>query len=102
MAFGDVEHLRRPTEPAADSIAGPGPRATVPAMPFPRRLLIEGEELRLDLRPHPVALFMPALYTIVVTVAVGFLASSARWSVVALARDLDRPSSWSTPSGGSS
>ncbi len=44
-------------------------------MPFPRRLLIEGEDLVLDLRPHPVALLMPALYTIVVTVAVGFLAN---------------------------
>ena len=44
-------------------------------MPFPRRLLIEGEDLVLDLRPHPIALALPALYTIVVTVAAGFLAS---------------------------
>jgi membrane protein YdbS with pleckstrin-like domain len=44
-------------------------------MPFPRRLLIEGEDLVLDLRPHPVALLVPALYTIVLTVAVGWLAS---------------------------
>jgi uncharacterized membrane protein YdbT with pleckstrin-like domain len=44
-------------------------------MPFPRRLLIEGENLVLDLRPHPVALALPALYTIVLTIAAGFLAS---------------------------
>jgi uncharacterized membrane protein YdbT with pleckstrin-like domain len=44
-------------------------------MPFPRRLLIEGEDLILDLRPHPVALAMPALYAIVITVAAGFLAN---------------------------
>jgi uncharacterized membrane protein YdbT with pleckstrin-like domain len=44
-------------------------------MPFPRRLLIEGENLVLDLRPHPIALALPALYAIVVTVAAGFLAS---------------------------
>jgi len=43
-------------------------------MPFPRRLLIEGEDLVLDLRPHPIALALPALYTIVLTVAAGFLA----------------------------
>jgi uncharacterized membrane protein YdbT with pleckstrin-like domain len=34
-------------------------------MPFPRRLLIPGEQLVLDLRPHPIALFMPALATLV-------------------------------------
>ena len=33
-------------------------------MPFPRRLLIEGEELVLDLRPHWVALLGPALVAI--------------------------------------
>jgi membrane protein YdbS with pleckstrin-like domain len=38
-------------------------------MPFPRRLLIEGEELVLDLRPHWIALVMPALAT-VATIAV--------------------------------
>jgi membrane protein YdbS with pleckstrin-like domain len=42
-------------------------------MPFPRNLLIEGEDLVLDLRPHPIALALPALYTIVLTVVVGFL-----------------------------
>jgi membrane protein YdbS with pleckstrin-like domain len=44
-------------------------------MPFPRRLLIEGEDLVLDLRPHPIALALPLLYAIVATVAAGFLAS---------------------------
>jgi uncharacterized membrane protein YdbT with pleckstrin-like domain len=38
-------------------------------MAFPRRLLIEGEELVLDLRPHWIALVMPALAT-VLTLAV--------------------------------
>ena len=33
-------------------------------MPFPRRLLIEGEELVLDLRPHWIALVGPAIATI--------------------------------------
>ncbi|MEO8292458.1 MAG: PH domain-containing protein [Actinomycetota bacterium] len=35
-------------------------------MAFPRRLLVEGEELVLDLRPHPVALLLPAIATIVI------------------------------------
>jgi uncharacterized membrane protein YdbT with pleckstrin-like domain len=35
-------------------------------MPFPRRLLIEGEELVLDLRPHWIALVMPTLVTVLV------------------------------------
>jgi membrane protein YdbS with pleckstrin-like domain len=34
-------------------------------MPFPRRLLIEGEDLVLDLRPHPIALALPALASLV-------------------------------------
>ena len=33
-------------------------------MAFPRRLLVEGEELVLDLRPHWIALVMPAIATI--------------------------------------
>lgn len=45
-------------------------------MPFPRNLLIEGEDLVLDPRPHPIQLALPTLYTIVVTIAAGFL---ARW-----------------------
>jgi uncharacterized membrane protein YdbT with pleckstrin-like domain len=44
-------------------------------MPFPKNLLIEGETLVLDLRPHPIQLALPTLYAIVVTVAAGFLAS---------------------------
>jgi uncharacterized membrane protein YdbT with pleckstrin-like domain len=35
-------------------------------MPFPRRLLIEGEELVLDLRPHWIALVGPSLVTALV------------------------------------
>ena len=37
-------------------------------MPFPRRLLIDGEELVLDLRPHWVALVGPIAVTILVIV----------------------------------
>jgi uncharacterized membrane protein YdbT with pleckstrin-like domain len=37
-------------------------------MPFPRRLLIEGEELVLDLRPHWIALVMPGLVTALVVI----------------------------------
>jgi uncharacterized membrane protein YdbT with pleckstrin-like domain len=44
-------------------------------MPFPRRLLIPGEQLVLDLRPHPIALFMPALATLVGLVAASWLAT---------------------------
>ena len=45
-------------------------------MPFPRRLLIPGEELVLDLRPHPIALVMPILATGVGFVAATWLAAS--------------------------
>jgi uncharacterized membrane protein YdbT with pleckstrin-like domain len=38
-------------------------------MTFPRRLLIEGEELVLDLRPHPIALLRAVLVTLLVVVA---------------------------------
>ena len=52
-------------------------------MAFPRRLLIDGESLVLDLRPHPIALALPVLSTIVLTVAVGLLAGffDAPWWV---------------------
>lgn len=43
-----------------------------PAMPFPKRLLVPGEELVLDLRPHWIALFLPALATIAIVLG-GFL-----------------------------
>jgi len=42
-------------------------------MPFPKRLLIEGEELVLDLRPHPIALLMPALVLLVGLIAASWL-----------------------------
>jgi membrane protein YdbS with pleckstrin-like domain len=42
-------------------------------MPFPRRLLIPDEQLVLDLRPHPIALVMPTLVTIVAFVAASWL-----------------------------
>ena len=44
-------------------------------MPFPRKLLIESEQLVLELRPHWIALVMPAIVTILVIVA-WFLAVS--------------------------
>jgi uncharacterized membrane protein YdbT with pleckstrin-like domain len=47
-------------------------------MPFPRRLLIPGEELVLDLRPHPIAIVMPILATVVGFVAATWLAATTR------------------------
>ncbi|MDP9299832.1 MAG: PH domain-containing protein [Actinomycetota bacterium] len=44
-------------------------------MPFPRRLLIPDEQLVLDLRPHPIALVMPAVVTIVAFVAATWLSA---------------------------
>jgi uncharacterized membrane protein YdbT with pleckstrin-like domain len=49
-------------------------------MPFPRRLLIPGERLVLDLRPHPIALFMPALATVVGLVAATWLATKTSFA----------------------
>ena len=45
-------------------------------MPFPRRLLIPDEQLVLDLRPHPIALVMPAVLTIVAFVAAAWLSAN--------------------------
>ncbi len=56
-------------------------------MAFPRRLLVEGEELVLDLRPHPVALVLPVIAT-VVTVGVGIWLMTlvdGTWTWIALA-----------------
>ena len=47
-------------------------------MAFPKRLLIPGEELVLDLRPHWVALFLAALMTAGVVI-VGFWIISKHW-----------------------
>lgn len=51
-------------------------------MPYPRKNLIPGEELVLDLRPHPVALALPTLATALV-VALGI------WLIVVLHGVLD-------------
>src|SRR5947199_8655672 len=49
-------------------------------MPFPKRLLIEGEELVLDLRPHPIALAGPILGTVVaLAVAIWLWTTSLAW-----------------------
>lgn len=45
-------------------------------MPFPRRLLIEGEELVLDLRPHWIALVAPVAVAIVGLVAAAWASST--------------------------
>jgi uncharacterized membrane protein YdbT with pleckstrin-like domain len=49
-------------------------------MPFPRRLLIPGEQLVLDLRPHPIALAMPILATVVGFVAATWLAAETNFA----------------------
>jgi uncharacterized membrane protein YdbT with pleckstrin-like domain len=49
-------------------------------MPFPRRLLIPGEQLVLDLRPHPIALFMPALAALVGFVAATWLSAKTNFA----------------------
>ena len=42
-------------------------------MAFPTRLLTEGEEIILDLRPHWIALFVPFLWTLLAGAALGFI-----------------------------
>jgi uncharacterized membrane protein YdbT with pleckstrin-like domain len=59
-------------------LPGPPPRDTVRDMAFPRRLLVEGEELVLDLRPHWIALVGP--------IGVAVLALAA-WAIVAAKYD---------------
>jgi uncharacterized membrane protein YdbT with pleckstrin-like domain len=41
-------------------------------MPFPRRLLVPNEELVLEIRPHWIALVMPAIVTILIVVGYAF------------------------------
>jgi membrane protein YdbS with pleckstrin-like domain len=50
-------------------------------MPFPKRLLVPGEELVLDLRPHWIALFLPTLATIGVVILGFWLISQFDGSV---------------------
>ena len=47
-------------------------------MVFPRRLLVEGEELVLDLRPHWIALVRAAVVAVLVLGAWGYLLSGSR------------------------
>ena len=42
-------------------------------MPFPTRLLTEGEDVILDLRPHWIALFKPLLWTVVIGSVTGLV-----------------------------
>jgi uncharacterized membrane protein YdbT with pleckstrin-like domain len=69
-----------------------GPAGYRRAVAFPRRLLSEGEELIMDLRPHWIALVMPIAETVLlvagVIVALAYMPDSwsttVRWGVVAL------------------
>lgn len=64
-------------------------------MPFPTRLLTEGEEVKLDLRPHWIALVKPLLWTIGIGAVTGFLwvlagpksdvLTQIRWALVIIA-----------------
>ncbi|HET9311063.1 MAG TPA: PH domain-containing protein [Actinomycetota bacterium] len=49
---------------------------------FPRKLLIPGEEVVLELRPHPVALAAPAAVLIVATAAAAWIATKVDGAVV--------------------
>ena len=44
-------------------------------MAFPTRLLIPGEELVLDLKPHPIALFFPGVVTVLGLILAGWLST---------------------------
>src|SRR6187397_83545 len=46
-------------------------------MPFPRKLLVPNEELVLEMRPHWIALVMPAIVTVLVVVGYAFAVSYA-------------------------
>jgi uncharacterized membrane protein YdbT with pleckstrin-like domain len=76
-------------------------------MPFPRRLLIEGEELVLDRRPHWIALVGPALVAIVGLIVAAWVSSTTAFDglvwlpwvvfvVVLLVYPLPRLISWLT------
>lgn len=64
-------------------------------MPFPSRLLTEGEAVILDLRPHWIALIKPLLWTIGIGAVTGFLwvlagpesdvLTQIRWALVGIA-----------------
>lgn len=49
-------------------------------MPFPRRLLVEGEELVLDLRPHWIMLVAPVIVTVLIVI--GWIWAAAQWDGV--------------------
>jgi uncharacterized membrane protein YdbT with pleckstrin-like domain len=58
-----------------------------PPVPFPKRLLIPGEELVLDLRPHWIALFLPGVATVGIVLVGLWLISKfdgvVNWVIVA-------------------
>ncbi len=49
---------------------------------FPRKLLIPGEEIVLELRPHPIALALPAIALVVGTAVAAWITSSVNGVVV--------------------
>ena len=57
-------------------------------MAFPKRLLIPGEELILDLRPHPVALALPVLVVVLEVIVAAWLTATVNisswiwWAIV--------------------
>jgi uncharacterized membrane protein YdbT with pleckstrin-like domain len=51
----------------------PAGRGSVRAVAFPKRLLSEGEELVMDLRPHWIALVRPLAEAVVILVVMGLL-----------------------------
>lgn len=64
---------------------GRPPRDTVRDMAFPRRLLVEGEELVLDLRPHWIALIAPAVVTVLALAGWAFVAAKFDGAAVLVA-----------------
>ena len=73
---------------------------------FPRKLLIPGEEIVLELRPHPVALALPALSLVAATAFAAWVASKtdgvvvwvvwAAWLAVVLGFVVPRAIAWWT------
>ena len=54
--------------PKGATLARAAPPVYRPPVAFPRRLLVQGEELVLDLRPHWIALARAGLVTLVVVI----------------------------------
>jgi membrane protein YdbS with pleckstrin-like domain len=69
-------------------LPGPAGSDNFRPMPFPARLLVPGEELVLDLRPHPIALAGPATATLVDVIVGSYAIANVHnttWRLVFLA-----------------